>query len=410
MPWKECSPVSEREEFVGLAKREGANVARLCERFGISRKCGYKWLARFVESGRPGLDDRSRRPASCPWRTPAAIERKVLAMRDENPTWSGRKLRARLLLDGIVEAPAASTVTAILRRHGRLDTRESEIRKELKRFEREEPNELWQMDFKGHFRTSHGRCHPLTVIDDHSRFAVCVAACGDEREQSVVAALTTVFRRYGLPERMLMDNGSCWGQRPPWRFTKFSAWLIRIGIAISHPRPYHPQTQGKNERFNRTLKCDVISNRRFHDLAHCQQAFDSWREIYNLRRPHEALGLEVPASRYQVSVHEFPQVLPPVEYNAGDIVRKVFGGGEIALDKRRFYVGKAFAGCPVALRPSEADGVYDVYYCHQRIAGIDLNEPEGAQSNRSVGGPPLGEGPTEQPEPKNRWHLTRGKC
>lgn len=368
MPWKEVSLMSQREEFVALAGKERSNVSELCRRYGISRKTGYKWLERYEQEGRDGLVDHSRKPGHSPRRTGEETEKQVLALRDLHPVWGGRKLRARLQALGHIP-PAASTITQILRRNGRLDNEECKKHKTWERFEHEAPNDLWQMDFKGDFAMSKGgRCHTLTVIDDHSRYALCTRACRDQRRVTVEAALTDTFHTYGLPERMLMDN---WGYGHGG-YTKLSAWLIRLGVSISHGRPYHPQTQGKNERFNRTLKAEVISARSFRDLEHCQTHYDRWRVQYNIERPHEALGLLPPISRYSSSKRQYPEALPSIVYGPDDTIRKVNGGGDIHFRSKRFFIGEAFYGNPVALRPTLNDDVFKVYFCHQKITEIDL--------------------------------------
>ncbi|HEX5327473.1 MAG TPA: IS481 family transposase, partial [Acetobacteraceae bacterium] len=266
------SRMQSREEFVRLAAAEGGNVAMLCGRFGISRKTGYKWLSRYRAG--EGLADRSRRPHGSPLRTSPALEGSVLALRRERPSWGGRKLRRRLLDQGHPVAPAASTITAILARHGLIDAAEAARHGAFQRFEHARPNALWQMDFKGHFAHAAGRCHPLTVLDDHSRYAVCLAACADEVTETVRAQLIAVFRRYGLPERINIDNGSPWGDGAGGRYTLLTVWLLRLGIRFSHSAPYHPQTNGKDERFHRTLKRDVLHGRQYADLAACQRAFE----------------------------------------------------------------------------------------------------------------------------------------
>jgi transposase InsO family protein len=372
MPWIEVTAVNQRREFVALARVEGANISRLCERFGISRKTGYKWLGRRARATEKEdwAADRPRRPHECPWRCRPDIEQTVLDECAAHPAWRGRKIRALLIQHGCRPAPAASTIGAIVRRHGLVDLAESAKRAPMQRFERAAPNELWQMDFKGAVATAAGSCHPLTVIDDHSRFSVAVEACRDERAVSVRAALTKAMRLYGLPEVMLMDNGACWG-RVESAWTVLEVWLIRLGVAVAHGRPYHPQTQGKCERFNRTLKAEALAGRNFHDLAACQRVFDQFRHEYNHVRPHEALAMATPASRYRVSVFAYPEALPPIEYVAGDIVRKVGPAGYISYRKGRYQVGRAFVGEPVALRATAQDGIWVVYYCHQRVATID---------------------------------------
>ena len=208
MPWEEVSVMSQRSEFVELSQREGVQVRELCRRFGISPTTGYKWLERRRVGGEAALADLSRRPHSSPRRTGPEIEEMVLKVRDAHPAWGGRKLRAWLSARGHELLPSPSTITAILRRHGRIDPSEGAKHRAWQRFERPEPNQLWQMDFKGHFALTDGRCHPLTVLDDHSRFSLGLEACGDETTQTVRHRLTNIFRRYGLPERMVMDNGA----------------------------------------------------------------------------------------------------------------------------------------------------------------------------------------------------------
>jgi transposase InsO family protein len=365
--------MSLREEFVMLANREDANTSELCRRFGISRKTAYKWLGRYAQAGTCGLRDRSRKPHTSPARTPAHVEHALLAVRDEHPAWGGRKLKRVLKEQGYEPQPSPSTVTAILRRHHRLNPAESAKHKAWQRFEHDAPNRLWQMDFKGHFATGHGRCQPLTVLDDHSRFALCLQACADQRADTVQARLTEVFRRYGLPERMTMDNGAPWGSDAAHPYTRLTVWLLRLGIRVSHSRPYHPQTQGKDERFHRTLNVEVLKGQVFRDLNHCQRRFDDWRDIYNLKRPHDALGLSTPASRYRESDRPFPETLPEIEYAPGDVVRKVQHQGRVHYRGRGFTVSKAFHGYPVALRPTATDGCLEVYFCQTRIAHINLN-------------------------------------
>jgi transposase InsO family protein len=308
MPWRGLSVMDQREEFVKLALMPGANRKELCRRFGISRKTGYKLLRRHAAEGRAGLADRSRRPRRSPARTPDAIEQEVLRLRQvSNDAWGGRKIGAVMRRAGRQDVPSASTITAILRRYDKLGARAGEHPGPYQRFERAAPNELWQMDFKGHFATIAGRCHPLSVLDDHSRYAVGLTACGNEQEATVRDRLVAVFRRYGLPWAMIMDNGAPWGNAGDQPYTIFTVWLLRLGVRVIHGRPSHPQTQGKDERFHRTLKAEVLHGRSFRDLPECQQAFDTWRQVYNHERPHEALGLAVPADRYRPSPRAFPK-------------------------------------------------------------------------------------------------------
>ncbi len=375
MPWLEVSIVDRRMELVVLAVKEGANVSELARRFGVSRPTAYKWIKRYRESGREGLSDRSRRPLTSPNRSSERIEQMVLDVRRAHPTWGSRLIHGFLRAQGASDLPSPSTVHAILVRHGCIVQEGGQRHKAWRRFEHEAPNDLWQMDYKGHFALREGRCHPLTVLDDHSRYALAVNACGNETAETVLSHLTALFQQYGMPVRMLMDNGGPWGYSRSQIHTQFSVWLMTLGIEVIHGRPRHPQTQGKLERFHRTLKAEAIQGSLFKDLKHAQRAFDRFRHTYNHERPHTALNLDVPATRYHMSPIAFPQTLPTIEYGPDDAVRKVCDKGRIAFKARHFRIGKAFRGKHVAIRPTNEDGLYHVVYCRTRITTIDLNQP-----------------------------------
>lgn len=370
MPWVE-SVEDQRKQFLTEFSAEGANRREVCRSWGVAPKTAYKWLERSKAPEAGALGDRSRRPHSSPARTPAELEAQVLCVRDEFPTWGGRKLAAVLKNRGVVQVPAPSTITAILLRNGKIREEASLRSKPFIRFERERPNELWQMDFKGHFALhGGGRSHPLVLLDDHSRFCLLLAACNDERGSTVQPELVRSFRGYGLPLEMLMDNGSPWGSDAVHVYTPLVVWLLRLGIRVTHGRPRHPETQGKLERLNLTLDVDVLLRRAdgFWDNADVQTALDAYRPVYNEVRPHEALDMAVPASRYEPSERSYPEELPPIEYDAGDTVRKVQAGGRLSYDGREYRVPKAFRGFPVALRPTETHDEVAVYFCQQRIA------------------------------------------
>lgn len=366
----------QRHEFVLRFAEPGANRRALCRQYGISPTTGYDLAERYAGMGAAGLADRSRKPHRSPARTAPAMEAEVLALRGQHPVWGGRKLRRRLRDLGHSDAPSASTITAILHRHGCIEEAASAARRQPERFERAAPNELWQMDFKGHFPMARGQCHPLTVLDDHSRFALGLRACADQRETTVRDELMAIFRRYGLPERMLMDNGSPWGSsNAAHRYTGFELWLIELGVGVIHGRPYHPQTQGKDERFHRTLAAEAVGRRYFTDLAHCQRRFDEWRDTYNLERPHQALADATPVTRYRQSLRPFRETPVPFDYGPEMLLRRVDGTGRLALHGGRFKVGRALAGRQVGLRPMLPDGCFAVFFCGHQVAQVDLREP-----------------------------------
>ena len=322
VPFAERRVSDLRAEFVGLASQPGANRRELCQRFGISAPTGYKWLRRYAVEGPAGLRDRSRR------------------------------------------------------RHDRLDpTQGAGQPRAWQRFDHPYPNALWQMDFKGGWPCGPGRCHPLTILDDHSRYALGLAACPNQRTATVQAHLRTAFQRYGLPDRLLVDNGSPWGNHPAHPYTPLTVWLRRLGIAVSHSRPYHPQTLGKDERFHGTLERDFGRQPPRPDLAAWQASFDAWRHEYNHVRPHVALALAVPARRYRVSPRPYPAELPPVPYGPDDHHRRVGLGGRLSFQGHRLRVPKGLRGETVAVRPTAVDGCWTVHVMTDQLATIDLREP-----------------------------------
>jgi transposase InsO family protein len=375
MPWREVSVIEARREFIGLAMLEGANRRELCRRFGIHPNTGYKWLQRWAAD--EDLSDRSRRPHTSPGRSTAAIEARIVNLREAHPAWGARKLARCLEREGLA-CPAPSTVHAILRRHGCIVPPAGGAVAH-QRFEKPAPNLLWQMDFKGHVPLAGGgRCHPLTILDDHSRYAIGLDACGDEQESTVRSRLERVFRCYGLPEAFFVDNGTPWGDASGQRWTRFGVWLLKLGVGLLHSRPYHPQSRGKNERFHRTLKAEVFAFERFRDLAEVQTAFDRWRGIYNTDRPHQALGQEVPASRYRPSSRAMPTRLPAMEYDEGEIVRTVgTTKAYVSFKGRLWKVPQAFCGERLAIRPRGTNGQYGIFFGAHLVAKLDLANNKG---------------------------------
>jgi transposase InsO family protein len=373
MPWQEQSQMSLRREFVTFAQQEALPMRVLCRQFGISPKTGYKWLARAAADASDPLADHSRRPQTSPRQTPPALEAAVVALRDAHPTWGGRKLHHWLRAHGADPVPAPSTITDILRRHGRIAA-DPEAPHPWQRFERAAPNELWQLDFMGHRPAGSERVHPLTLLDDHSRFLLGLWACENEQGTGVQTHLTAAFARYGLPWGLLTDNGPPWGATGQGGITRLEAWFLQLGITVHHGRPYHPQTQGKVERIHATIAADCFGGPALPDLAAAQPGFDHFRETYNHDRPHEALAFAVPASRYAPSPRSFPDRLPPIEYAPGDAVRKVRHQGAISYHNHAYFVGTGLIGLPVAVRPTTTDGVFAIIFCAQQIGLIDLHD------------------------------------
>lgn len=362
--------MSLRREFIEMALKSDANISQLCGRFSISRKTGYKWLKRAAVDS--CWQDRSHRPHSSPSRTLPDLEARVVDLRREHPCWGGRKLHRVLSDRGVLNVPAASTITDILHRHGLIAPEETVQHRAFQRFERAHPNELWQMDFKGAVETDQDRVHPLTILDDHSRYAVGLFACSNERTETVRERLISTFRRYGLPQSILCDNGAPWGTTgSDERHTGLTVWLMQHGVRVLHGRPYHPQTQGKDERFHRTLKAEVLAQR-FPAVSSCQPRFDRWRHDYNWVRPHHALKMDVPGKHYQASSRNFSEHLPIADYSgAGLEVRTVDCDGRLSLKGQSWKIGKAFIGQKVAIEPTLADGVMNVIFYGHVIAKLD---------------------------------------
>jgi transposase InsO family protein len=372
MPWQEKSIMDQKEEFIKRAMDQREPFSNICEEFGISRTLGYDLLRRYKAEGREGLLPRNKAPIRQPNKTPEHIKEVILNTREDHPTWGARKIKSYLLNKKIGHLPAASTISDILKRHGYISMEASLKRKELIRFEREQPNDLWQMDFKGYFRLGdHNVCYPLTVIDDHSRFSLCIKACTDEACLPVKRQLINTFAAYGLPSQINVDNGRPWGNSCLVRYTELTVWLMQLNVLVTHSRPRHPQTNGKNERFNRTLKEDVIANHQIDNLKHAQKLFDQWRHVYNYVRPHEAIGMLVPADRYKPSVRQLPSKLPAIEYESRAILRKV-SNSFVSFKKNKYLVGKAFIGHHVELKYCEARQLLDIYFGQHKIYSYEL--------------------------------------
>jgi len=379
MPWKTCNLMDLRREFVKLALTPGTNRSQLCEQFEISRNTGYRWIRRYHNDGEGALADRSRAPKESPGRTSESMERLVVAVR-KRYGWGGRKTRDLLLNMGEERVPAASTMTGIFRRHGLLSEAAEKPGSAPGRFERPAPNELWQMDFKGHVAVGSGerRCHPLTMTDDHSRYGLVIKALAGETGGPVRKVLAQTFRRYGLPQAILCDNGPPWGSSHPGTVTALGVWLLELGVDVLHGRPRHPQTQGKEERFHRTLKKEVLSRRtHWRSLAECQRAFDKFRERYNLVRPHDSLGGQEPVTRYRTSDRRMPERIADMRehYLDDDQTRKVRSMGMTTFQGQTFGVGRGFSGKTIAFRQVGEES-WEVLFGWKCLGVVDLSGPK----------------------------------
>lgn len=373
MAWKGVITVSEqRIAFVHRVLDQGTPVAQACREFTISRKTGYKWLNRFCRAGGP-LEDRSRRPRSSPKRTPKAIVEQVLAIRDRYH-WGGAKIHAVLGHRGM-PVPSVRTVNAILQRHGRIH-RPAHDDPAVQRFERPRANELWQLDFKGPVEVQRRRVYPLSILDDHSRYLLRLTPCLNMQHRTVWDVLWGLFGDVGLPDQLLCDNHfSAKGSATRIGLSWFDAQLLRLDIQPRHGRPYHPQTQGKVERFHGTLQRELLPFANHATLGRFSGDLERWRtEVYNSLRPHEALGMRPPVSRWRPSHRQRPEQLPPVAYAPASVTRKIQSSGWISYRSTHILIGKGLAGDHVRLEPDA--GELRIYYANhlvRRLATAQLN-------------------------------------
>jgi transposase InsO family protein len=342
MPWKEL-PVSElRLALVHMVRTTHIPVAQACRHFGVSRKTAYKWLARYGHDPQQTLRDRSRRPRGSPARTAADSEQRILEVRDRYG-WGARKIRALLARQG-QPVPSARTVHQVLARHQRVPAAQPEPQA-WQRFERAQPNALWQLDFKGPVEVERRRVYPLVLADDHSRFLLALAPCLDLTMATAWEVLWQAFGTYGLPESLLCDHAFGTRGQNPLGVSWFEARLIRLDIRPCHGRPYHPQTQGKIERLNGTLERELWPRIRRDTLAHFAADLQHWRTaVYNVLRPHQSLGDQPPVLRWRPSPRARPARLPAVEYPAGADLRKVMNRGDISWHGYRILVGAGLEG------------------------------------------------------------------
>lgn len=373
MPWEEKTVEMYREEFVMRVLAEEDSLSALCREYGISRPTGYKWLGRHERQ--EGFSNRSCAPKNRPNKTPAQTEQLIMDYRKERPAIGAAKIKRILEKKKGIALPCARTVNNILKRNGLITPEASRAATPVRRFEKASPNEMWQADFKGHFTMKGGqRCHPLNILDDHSRFNLCADALNGETFEAVRPSMLRLFETYGLPFSFLCDNGNPWGLNQIHGFSSFEVWLMDLGILTLHGRPRHPQTQGKEERFNQSMTKELLRYTELEDFRHAQKMFDEYRQFYNHERPHHALNLDVPADHYQPSSRRLPQKIETWEYPQGYDTRKVHHKGAISYRGEFYYLSMGFKGKTIAIRPSHVSGCISLFYRQFRIGRIDLDK------------------------------------
>ena len=372
MAWKVRDILSQRIELVVRAINGGESIVKLSQEYGISRATAHTWLKRYrQEKSFAALQDRSRAPHQVRNRTSGQVERRVLELRAAQ-RWGGRKIQEVLRREGI--RIGARTVDRILDRQGCIDDDDRQ-RPATQRYEREEPNQLWQMDFKGQYRSANGDCYPLSILDDHSRFAVGLYAWAGTSWEPVRDCLIQTFCRYGLPEQMLMDHGTpWWGAHSEHGLSQLSVMLLKQDIHLSYSGVGHPQTQGKVERFHRTLSESLKHQGIPSQMPQWQPRLDEFRQIYNHVRPHEALELKVPRERYRPSSRAFCVEPKPWSYPTDWTVAKINSQGSIGYGGKRFFVSRALGNEVVAIQ--RVENTLLVRFRQMYVREIDLESGE----------------------------------
>jgi transposase InsO family protein len=368
--------MEERMSFIASAEAEAESFAELCRRYGVSRKTGYKWMARYTAEGVLGLQDRRRAPLHHPYQVGAEVAGSVLAARRAHPSWGARKIRAWLMARAPEERwPAASTLHDLFRDAGLVSPRwrRERVPPRTAPFAGcDEPNAVWTADFKGWFRTGDGaRCEPFTLMDAWSRYLLRLQAVKRADTVTVRAILEAAFREYGVPLAFRSDNGPPFAGCSAGGLSRLAVWLIKLGVLPERIDPGAPQQNGRHERFHQTLKRDTASP----PAASCRaqaRAFAAFRREYNEERPHEALDQATPAARYQASARLYTGRLRSPEYPGAETVRQVRSNGEIKWRGQTVFLGEPLVGEPVGLFPLE-DGRWRVMYGPIQLGIIDAH-------------------------------------
>ena len=375
MPWKESVAMDERLPFVRDALRDRFTMSELCARYGVSRRIGYKWLARYDAEGRRGLADRSRAPQHCPHKLNDAMTELLVAAREAHPFWGARKLLTVLAAKHprIGSWPAPSTVADLLarrglvhkRRHRRASTHPGVVRPTTAA-----PNDLWTADFKGQFRTGDRRyCYPLTLADQHTRFLLSCRGLLSTQTLTARPVFERAFREYGLPVAIRTDNGVPFATQAIHGLSYLNVWWMRLGIVHQRSRPGCPQDNGAHERMHRTLKREAIKPVRANCAAQ-QRNFDAFRHEYNAERPHEPLHQATPASQYTASARPYPERLPALEYPGHFLVKKITTGGTFRFQHKLLYLANAMVDQHIGLEETD-DGIWAIHFNTVLLATFD---------------------------------------
>ena len=378
MPW-ECKTVEDQRREFAQAAMYCKNFSALCREFGITRRTGLKWKERYTAC--QPLTDRSRKPHTTPTRTPEEVELLILAVRAENPGWGAKTIHRVLERRGCQNLPCVKTVNNILHRYGCISPEESQKRQPYTSFEKERCNVMWQTDFKGEFRMKDNNyCYLLTILDDHSRYSLRIAP-RLSTANVVIPVFTEVFQQYGMPDSILSDNGA---QFAGFRkgYTQFEKWLIDLDILPIHGRIKHPQTQGKIERFHRTMKHELLNHTEIADIEDAQTKFRLWQDKYNNLRPHEALGMKTPGEVYEPSQRQYESKVKEFEYGGEHHVLKVNSWGYVRFNGWQVYLSETMANQYIEFRTSSDGETFAACYRNFKIAEFDTED--GQLIHRSI--------------------------
>jgi len=389
MPWKELNPVDQRLLFIADYVRDLCSFSELCSRYAVSRKTGYKWVGRYEHEGVDGLHERSRCPRQHPAQLPYAVQQSIIRLRGSRRMELGpKKIQARLhVLYPDQPVPSLTTIYNVLKRAGRIAPRS--VRRRVAPSHRlahssNTPNALWSADFKGQFMTSDGCwCYPLTIMDHSSRYLLDCRALPGTREVDSRAVFRRLFRRYGLPQRMLTDNGVPFATLGTAGLSVLSIWWIRLGIVPERIAPGQPQQNGRHERMHRTLKRAAVQPPAA-DRAAQQRRFDLFRRQYNTERPHESLAQRTPESVYVRSSTPYPERLPEMTYPSYMQRARVAHSGLIYWNACRIYVGYLLAGEDVGIE-SVGDGLWTAHFGPVRLGTFDQRTPKRGEDYFTLG-------------------------
>lgn len=372
MPWKSRTPVDLRLEMMHR-HFGGERLGELAREYGISLKTAKKFKARFMQLGEPGLLDQSRAPHWIPHKTPPDLVRLLIAERKKHPFWGGRKLKEVLESRYKREFPAASTITDVLARAGLVVKRPKRSGHAPLPTHLSFPkaaNDVWCIDYKGQFRLLDGAlCYPLTLTDQFSRFVLGIEAMEAIKSEAARDVCDELFRKYGLPGAIRSDNGSPFASRGLAGLTKLSAYWLLLGIRLERTRPSHPEDNGQHERMHRTLKQET-TRPPAKNILQQQERFDSFIDVFNRKRPHEALAMKRPGDIYKESKRRMPATLPTPNHTDFDDVVRVSSNGYVSLGRNLVYLTDALARMHVGIT-EQPDGRLLVTFADLELGVVD---------------------------------------